>query len=121
MLCPNLEVNLSGLETEAYYSVQLKFVNSDKYVYNYIPYTKEWKKSNASISTEKCSQATCHPDSPNTGKFWMSRPVSFNYVCLTTMSVTKNGYVREERTENIVGLLTHILCVYFTDSASLCS
>ena len=51
----------------------------------------------------------------------MSRPVSFNYVCLTTMSVTKNGYVREERTENINGLLTHILCVYFTDSASLCS
>ena len=72
LLNPDLEINLCGLELKAKYSVQLRFVSSDQYLYIYQTQTKQWEINPYSSIQKEHQQMTCHPDSPNTGKFWMS-------------------------------------------------
>ena len=85
---------MSGLEPYAYYSVQLRFVTSGKYRHHYDRSTKTWRKT-PDILIDLNTPVTLHPDSPNSGIFWMSKPVSFRYVKLTTYEEKRNCRVRE--------------------------
>ena len=91
---PYVELNLSGLEPEAYYSVQLSFVTSGIYRHCYDRSTVTWRKTTETL-IELNTPATMHPYSPNYGIFWMSKPVSFYYVKLTTDEEKRNCRVRE--------------------------
>ena len=89
---PYIEINLSGMEPEVRYNVHLSFVTSDKHPYYYDHKKMEWKiKSNI---LAELNQLTCHPDSPNFGKFWMRKPASFYHIKLTTNPEMKNSHVR---------------------------
>ena len=80
---PYIEINLSGLEPEIDYSVHLRFVSSERHLYYYDHKETEWKILSKFI-TELNHKATCHPHSPNFGKFWMSKSASFRHIKLTT-------------------------------------
>ena len=90
---PYVELYLSGLEPEAYYNVQLSFVTSCKHRNRYDRSTMTLRKTPKTIT--ELNPVTCHPDSPNSGKFWMSKPVSFHYVKITTYEEKRNCHVRE--------------------------
>ena len=89
-----MELNLSGLEPYAYYSVQLSLVTSGKYRHCYDRSTKTWRKT-PDILIDLNTPVTLHSDSPHSGIFWMSQPVSFRYVKLTKYEVKRNCRVRE--------------------------
>ena len=90
---PYVELNQSGLEPEAYYSVQLSFVTSGKYRHRYDRSTMTWRKTPKTLT--KHNPMICHPDSPKSGKYWMSEIVSFHYVKLTTNPEKWNSHVRK--------------------------
>ena len=90
---PYVKIYLSGLEPEAYYSVQLRFVTTDKYSHHHDRSTMMWRKI-PKILTEH-NPVTSHRDYPNSGKFWMSEAVSFCYVKLTTNPEIMNSHVRK--------------------------
>ena len=88
---PYVEIYLSGLEHEAYYRVQIRCVTSEKYRHHYDHNTMTWRRTPKTLTEH--NPVTCHPDSPNTGKFWMSEAVSFCYVKLTTNLEKINSHV----------------------------
>ena len=91
---PYIDINLSGLEPEVYYNLHLSFVTSDKHRYYYDDVNMKWRRKPFVILTDH-NQMTRHPDSPNSGKFWTSKPVSFRHVMLTTNPGMNDSDVRE--------------------------
>jgi len=67
-------------------------VISDEYRYRYSNKTDEWIMSGIGCE-KKDLQTTCHPDSPNSGKFWMSKAVSF-LVKMSSNPQSKKAHVR---------------------------
>jgi len=108
MLLPDLEINLKGLKPKVYYTIQLRFVNSDNKFYNYSQKTKQWMEYDYGVPVEH-DRITTHPDSPKTGMLWMTKPVNFRYLTLTLNPKSNNDNVSE------VILFTH----YFTQDFAI--
>ena len=83
---PTLNLTVDGLDPNAVYSVKLNISPSNSKRYKYID--SKWVHSGkAEKKTNYCEYA--HPDSPNTGSFWLSKGVSFKHVKLTNNKNTK--------------------------------
>lgn len=83
---PTLNLTVDGLDPNAVYSVKLNISPSNSKRYKYID--SKWVHSGkAEKKTNYCEYA--HPDSPNTGSFWLSKGVSFKRVKLTNNKNTK--------------------------------
>ncbi len=87
---PAIDFELTGLDCAAFYTISLKFTNSDKYRYRYTNYN--WQKSVASDADHDIARMTfVHPLSPSTGSQWMNKAVSFKSVKITHHKDNTNG------------------------------
>ncbi|KAG9332254.1 hypothetical protein JZ751_015463 [Albula glossodonta] len=77
---PVLRVNVSGLDSNAMYSVLLDFVAADSNRWKYV--NGEWVPG-GKPEPQSPSCVYIHPDSPNFGAHWMKAPVSFSKVKLS--------------------------------------
>ncbi len=74
-LSPGVIVTISGLNPDYHYDVCIAIVSEDSYEYEFID--NEWiKKYVSTKKPNKERQMLVHGDSPNTGRFWMSGPIS---------------------------------------------
>ena len=109
-LSPNVEITLSGLDPETKYNVHLRFVTSDKYVNFFSIRTNQWTITPCDIR-RKYDQITYHSDSPNTGIFWMSKPVSFHYLRIMNRHLrSTNGLVS---LKYFLKSYYHSICLYY--------
>lgn len=85
-------VSLKGLDPATNYSIFLRMVSADQYRYKFL--SMHWVPVGESevIQNEE-RQIYCHPNSPNSGQFWMKKPISFKSVKITHNSSSKNGNV----------------------------
>ena len=94
-LFPALLVSLHGLEPDKDYTVSLKVTTADNQRYRYI--NMKWCATGESevIQNEE-KQIFRHPSSPNSGHFWMKRPLSFKSIKITHYAKSPHGHVRKK-------------------------
>ncbi|RDD43444.1 T-box transcription factor TBX5-A [Trichoplax sp. H2] len=89
-LFPTLEISLSGLDSDGRYIIKADITAADNHRYKYIP-ASGWvpvQNGNHAVITSHNSNVSFgtyeHPDSPNTGKFWMkANSISFKKMKLS--------------------------------------
>ena len=88
---PGIVINVTGLEPDLKYSFSMEFNPLDNARYKYIN-TKWVNIGKAEAHCEELLKYN-HPDSPSTGKHWMSSKVSFKKVKVTNNKGHKKGVV----------------------------
>lgn len=92
-LFPSAVVNVRGLNPRTDYTISLRARPIGKYRYKYSD-KKEWVPSYESeVLQNKKKQVFLHPNSPNSGEFWMKKPVCFKQMKITHSSISQNGNV----------------------------
>ena len=88
---PVIEVSISGMLPNMKYSISLEFIPMDNCRYKFI--LSKW--INAGDANAHCVDrlSYIHPDSPSTGKWWMSNKVAFKKLRLTNNPNHNNGSV----------------------------
>ena len=88
---PVIEVSISGMLPNMKYSVLLEFIPMDNCRYKFV--LSKW--INAGDADAHCVDrlSYIHPDSPSTGKYWMSNKVVFKKLRLTNNQNHNNGSV----------------------------
>ncbi|CAG0890169.1 unnamed protein product [Cyprideis torosa] len=86
---PALRVRLSGLDPNSSYILLCDIVPADECRYKF--HNSRWVKA-GKADPEMPKRMYIHPDSPATGKQWMSKPISFHKLKLTNNISDKNGY-----------------------------
>ena len=77
---PTLSVKAYGLDPKETYSVKLDILPADSRRYKYLQ--SEW----VAVGRSDKKQIYCeyeHPDSPNSGSYWMDKTIAFKMVKLT--------------------------------------
>ncbi len=88
-------LNIQGLNPNKDYHVSLRFVSADNQRYRYS--SMKWIATGESEVVEnEAKQILPHPNSPNTGMFWMNRAISFKSVKITHFPKSRDGNVRKE-------------------------
>ena len=85
-----MEVIISGMQLSTSYNVSLEinpFKDNSRYKYS----STEWVKVGKADSISYNMLTYLHPNSPATGKFWMTYKVSFE-----TLKITNNENKRED-------------------------
>lgn len=77
---PSLLVNISGLDPDTVYSLTLEILPVDNRRYKFVE--TEWVPVGRVEKKQHCIEYR-HPESPNTGHYWMENPVAFKLVKLT--------------------------------------
>ena len=77
---PHLEVSIQNLDPTAIYSVGFEIRPCDGKRYKFLK--TEWVPTGRAEKKQTPSVYE-HPDSPNSGSFWMSKPTTFKMVKLT--------------------------------------
>ena len=82
---PSLNLQVYGLNPDAVYSVYLDIMPADDRRYKFmqtdwVPIGRIDKKFNF--------REYMHPDSPNSGQYWMEKPVLFKFLKLTNNKTT---------------------------------
>ena len=91
-LFPALMLTIQGLEPEMDYTIYLKVTPADDQRYRYI--NMKWcATGETEVSQSEHLQTYRHPSSPNTGQFWMKRPISFKSIKISHYPKSKNGNV----------------------------
>lgn len=83
---PTLSVRVYGLDPTDTYSVKLDILPADNKRYKYLQ--TDW----VAVGRSDKKQIYCeyeHPDSPNSGSYWMDKIVAFKMVKLTNNKTTK--------------------------------
>ena len=83
---PNLCTNVSGLDPKETYTIKMEIIPSDNRRYKYLQ--SEW----VAVGRSDKKQIHCeydHPDSPNSGSYWMDKIVAFKMVKLTNNKNTQ--------------------------------
>ena len=88
---PPIKVTLNGLDPAASYVVMLDVVPADDFRYKF--QGSSWFVA-GKADPDMLSRVYVHPDSPQTGRQWMTKPVSFHKLKLTNNVLDKRGYVR---------------------------
>ena len=89
---PAVMINVRGLNPRSEYVISLKVASTDGYRYKF--YGHRWVAVGESeILQNEARQVFRHPSSPNTGDFWMTKPISFKSVKITHNPSSKNGNV----------------------------
>ena len=90
---PLVKMTFSGLKPQSLYTVSLKVMPADCHHYQY--HTRRWHVSGPSEAVQEEHKLTAvHPKSPETGHFWMDKPVSFGWVKVTNEDHGEPGMVR---------------------------
>lgn len=85
-------VTVQGLEPDADYTLYMKVTPADDQRYRYI--NMKWcATGETEINQNEEMQTYRHPSSPNSGQFWMKRPVSFKSIKITHYPKSKYGNV----------------------------
>lgn len=77
---PTLSLKVCGLDPKETYSVKLDILPADNRRYKYLQ--TEW----VAVGRSDKKQIYCeyeHPDSPNSGSYWMDKMIAFKMVKLT--------------------------------------
>ena len=83
---PAIDISVAGLSPNSLYSMYLDVLPVDDHRYKYIQ--TDWQQ--VGKARHKTSyRSYVHPDSPNTGAYWMEKPISFKLVKLTNSKSTK--------------------------------
>lgn len=91
-LFPVVLVTVKGLNPSVKYTIKVRFVSADKYRHKFL--TGRWTAVGESdIMQDETRMAYSHPTSPNTGEYWMKKPISFKCIKVTHHSESKNGNV----------------------------
>ncbi len=81
-------VTISGLNPADHYDVCFSIVSEDTYKYRFS--RNEWKKTGVFKEQQnEEEQVLMHRHSPNTGRFWMSKTISFKNVMIS-LGVSSN-------------------------------
>lgn len=88
---PGIVISVGGLDPEQKYSISLEFNPVDNARYKYI--NTKWV--NVGKAEAHCEELLTyvHPESPSTGRHWMSSKVSFKKVKVTNNKNHKKGLV----------------------------
>jgi len=92
---PHIVLSMHGLDPDALYSVFLEIISADKRRYKFINNT--WMAMGMADPGPDV-QPVLHPDSPNTGAFWMQNRASFSKVRLTN---NKESSCRDSADANV--------------------
>lgn len=96
-------VTLRGLEPTQDYTVTLRVAPADTCRYKFL--NMQWSAVGESeINQNEARQLFVHPNSPNTGEFWMKKPISFKSVKITHNPTSRNGNVSPVRHIYILSL-----------------
>lgn len=87
---PFVTVQLSGLEERRVYEVEMEIVPADCRRYKFV--NNSWTAVGVADSPI-ANFPYSHPDSPNTGEYWMSRQSQFARVKLTNNRDSSDGNV----------------------------
>ena len=83
---------MRGLNPRADYNISLRVRPADKFRYKYI--NMQWAHvTESEVLQNEGRQVFLHPSSPNSGEFWMRKPISFKSVKVTHNSSSVNGNV----------------------------
>ena len=86
---PTLQYNVIGLDLNQKYNVFVDIVPCDGNLWKY--HNGRWIPSTQSNAAAPKNPVYMHPDSPNTGLFWMSKEIVFNKVRLTNNKSNSAG------------------------------
>ena len=106
-------VGIRGLYHHTEYTVSLRISSADPYRYKFL--NMQWVAVGESeVMQNEDKQIFCHPNSPNTGQFWMKKPISFKEVKISHSPSSKFGNVSVTNKSAGVGktLLTKMLFSY---------
>ena len=85
-------VTLRGLNPSLTYTIILRIASADPYRYKFL--NMQWSSVGESeINQNEFKQLYRHPSSPNSGAFWMKKPISFRAIKITHNPNSKNGNV----------------------------
>ena len=82
---PSPVVSVSGLDPDAAYSLKMEIIPADNKRYKYLQ--TEWVPVGRAEKKQVYREYT-HPDSPNTGSFWMEKHIHFKVIKLTNNKST---------------------------------
>lgn len=85
---PTLSLKVCGLNQKETYSVKLDILPADNRRYKYLQ--SEW----VAVGRSDKKQVYCeyeHPDSPNSGGYWMDKTIAFKMVKLTNNKNTRSS------------------------------
>ncbi len=107
---PILRLTLRGLIEKSLYAIEVRTKSHDK---NRYKYTKNrWIAVTVSeIDQKKEKQLYRHPNSPNTGSFWMKKPINFQSCKITHDVHSKNGHVSLCLLQNSVCIVLGLVIV----------
>ena len=82
---PSPVLSLSGLDPDATYSLKMEILPADNKRYKFLQ--TEWVPVGRAEKKQVHREYT-HPDSPNTGSFWMDKQIHFKVIKLTNNKST---------------------------------
>lgn len=89
-------VTMHGMDPDMDYMLYLKVTPSDDQRYRYI--NMKWcPTGETEVNQNEELQTYRHPSSPNSGQFWMKRPVSFKSIKITHYPKSKFGNVSPKK------------------------
>lgn len=92
-LFPGVVITIKGLKPALTYRLSLRVTPADLCRYKFL--NMHWSNVGESeINQNEQKQLYRHPSSPNTGAFWMRKPISFRSIKITHSPTSKNGNVR---------------------------
>ncbi|VDO75404.1 unnamed protein product [Haemonchus placei] len=89
---PVLSISISGLDSDASYSlmVDMECVDSKRYRYSF--HQSKWTATGPGEAELPC-RTFVHPDSPAKGAHWMKGSISFDKIKLTNNQLDQNGHI----------------------------
>lgn len=91
-LFPGPMVSLKGLLQNQDYTLTLRVASADVFRYKFV--NMKWTTVGESeINQNEAKQLYTHPSSPNSGAFWMKKPISFRAIKISHSPNSRNGNV----------------------------
>ncbi|KAK6025527.1 T-box [Ostertagia ostertagi] len=89
---PVLSISITGLDSDANYSlmVDMECVDSKRYRYSF--HQSKWTATGPGEAELPC-RTFVHPDSPAKGSHWMKGSISFDKIKLTNNQMDQNGHI----------------------------
>ena len=118
-LFPALLVGLRGLEFKTEYTISLRISSADPYRYKFL--NMQWTAVGESeVMQNEERQIFRHPNSPNSGQFWMKKPISFKQVKITHNPASANGNVSRNSCSILKKNDNHVLLYSYRFFSTLC-
>ena len=88
---PTLQYNISGLDSQKKYNVFVDIILSDPYQWKF--QAGKWISCGQQEQLVQSNKVYLHPDSPNTGSFWMKNEIAFGKLKLTNNKINNSGQI----------------------------